>query len=155
VNSVENGFDTSHFLIDHITIARFMKSKFVVILPSLSYFKSQKRTLWMCKFIAVTKSGKPLPFKIGIENLESCVQMSWSRSHHRSTTLLVGLPVSFFIMAVRFNERKHGGFPWRFNGISFLFKSRITGSKQSSILLYTHCGFNFLVRTVFSDFLES
>jgi len=58
-----------------------------------------------------------------------------SGSSHRSTTLLVGLPVSFVIMAVRFNERKHGGFPWRFNGISFLFKSRITGSKQSSILL--------------------
>jgi len=75
--------------------------------------------------------------------------------NHRSIFLLVGLPVSFFIMAVRFNERKHGGFPWRFNGISFLFKSRITGSKQSSILLYTHCGSHFLVRTVFIDFLES
>jgi len=58
-------------------------------------------------------------------------------------------------MAIGFNERKHGGFPWRFNEISFLFKSRITGSKQSSILLYTHCGSHFLVRTVFIDFLES
>jgi len=59
------------------------------------------------------------------------------KSNLRSTTLLVGLPVSF-IMAVGFNERKHGGFPWQFHGISCLCKSPITGSKQSSILLYTH-----------------
>jgi len=52
-------------------------------------------------------------------------------SRHKSTTLLVGLPVSFFIMAVGFNERKHGVFLG--DSIGFLFSLKFVLLVQNKV----------------------